>query len=80
MPQYFIHVHGEVTAIDCEGMEFVDLEAAQVSSIQGLREIIAEDVKRGVFQVDQHLTIADESGETLVKVTFEDAVKVKRTL
>jgi hypothetical protein len=74
MPHFFLHVHDGFTAIDREGVELVDLEAARKEAIAGLRDIVAQQVKLGQLPRYEHIVIADDMGLRLATVTFDDAI------
>lgn len=63
MPRYFFHVHGDVIALDEEGVELPSLAAASLQAIRGARDLVAEQVKHGHFVLSYWIDVVDEQGE-----------------
>ena len=77
MPRYFLHVcNGMGFLEDPEGVELADLEAARRKAIEGLRDLMAGEMKAGQLNQASFVEIADEAGALLCLVSFEDAVTV----
>jgi hypothetical protein len=77
VPRYFFHVYDDVIAHDSEGAELPNLAAARLNALVGARDLIAEQVRRGYFVLSHWIDVADEKGETVLTVTFRDAVDIK---
>jgi hypothetical protein len=79
MPQYFLHVRDGIDAVDREGSEFPDLAAARSEAIEGLRQILAQEVLTGTMFTDGVVNIADEFGGHLETVTCKAALMIVNT-
>jgi hypothetical protein len=66
MPRYFFHLHNDIDALDEEGVELVDLDAARARARHSVHLVL-----------DHHIDIADESGAILETVRFGDVVTVE---
>ena len=77
MPRYFFNVYDDVVAIDHEGVELPNMEAARLSALQGARELIAEQVKRGYIVPSHWIDVVDESGNTLLTLSFRDSFTIQ---
>lgn len=76
MPRYYIHLHDEISTIDEEGSDLLNLDAACSEAIEGLRAITAQRILEGRLSTHCHMSITDDQGECLRIVTFTDAVRV----
>lgn len=76
MPRFYLHVHDTHDAIDEEGMELPHLDDACAEAINGLRGVIAGQVRDGRLATHTHVSITDAAGQRLRVVTFIDAVAV----
>ena len=47
------------------------------AALRGAREIMAEDVKRGVLHLNECVEITDAKGELVAKVLFRDAIEIQ---
>lgn len=77
MPRYFFHVYDDVIAEDEEGAELPNVAAARLNALQGARDLIADQVKRGYFVLSHWIDVTDEQGEKVMTVKFGDAVDIK---
>jgi hypothetical protein len=77
VPRYFFNVYDDIIAQDDEGMELPNLAAARLNAIRGARDIIAEQVRHGHFALSHWIDVKDEQGETVLTLTFRDAVDIK---
>lgn len=76
MPRFFLSLRDGEFLPDDEGQEFADLDAARDTALRGAREIMAEDVKRGVLSLNDSVEITDENGTRVATVVFRDAVRI----
>jgi hypothetical protein len=76
MNRYFFNIrrNGD-TALDNEGEDFVSLEDAREHAVNSIRELIAAQIKVGESVADEHIDVCDDTGNTLVSVSFHDVVK-----
>jgi hypothetical protein len=78
MPRYYFHIHNDVEAIDEEGVELLDLKAAQMIALHHARFTAAQSIKdTGRIALDHRIDIADEQGDILDTIYFRDAVAIK---
>ena len=79
MPHYHLHLHNaHVDASDEEGMEFVDLSAARVKAIEGIRGFLGHEVMTGRMDLRGQVDIADDGGVVLLTVRFDEAVEITK--
>lgn len=64
-------MYDDVVAIDHEGMELPNIEAARLCALQGARELIAEQVKHGYIVITHWIDVVDEAGNTVLTLSFE---------
>jgi len=76
MTRYFFNLRrdGEIVS-DVEGDEFVDRDAARVSAINAVREMVAARIKAGELVTDQYMDVSDEAGNLVFSVSFHDVVR-----
>ena len=77
MPHYFFHLYNDIVAMDEEGVDLPDLEAARANGIREAREMMVETVAEGRINFSHRIDIADETGAVVDSVTFGEAVKVE---
>lgn len=77
MPRYFLHVcNGMGFVEDSEGVQLPSLSAARQKAIEGLRDLMAGEMKEGQLNQASFVEIADKADRLLAIVSFSDAVKV----
>lgn len=77
MPLFFFHIMTPIERIaDTEGVELKDLEAARREAIEGLRSIIATEVRHGKLGLDEWIEIADADGKPVLTVRSGDAISL----
>jgi hypothetical protein len=76
MPRYYLHIQqGDQLLRDPDGIECLDLEAARAEAVAGIRDILAEAIKRGADDgLEDVLVITDESGRELITIPFSEAL------
>lgn len=78
MPRYYFHIRDGIgDARDEEGLEVADADAARAKAVEGIRSILAEDVKEGLLDLRGGVDIADEAGAVVLSVAFADAVELR---
>ncbi len=78
VPRYFMHVcNGDGFTTDEEGVELPDIHATRIAAIEGLREIMASELKDGLLKTASFIEIEEENGELLLTVPFSEAVMVE---
>ena len=79
MPLYYLHVcNGTGFVEDQEGHELPDLAAAQRVAVEGLRDILAADLKEGEIKMTSFIEVEDEARTLLITVTAEEVIKFTR--
>ena len=79
MPRYFFDLHNDVDALDEEGVELRDANAAITHALYEARTMIQASVaETGRIDLRHHIDVRDDAGEILHVLHFEDAVTVQR--
>lgn len=80
MARYFLHIHnGNGTTRDEEGVDMDGIAGARLRAIEGIRSIISEEVLAGRIDLCGSVVIADEFGEDLLTVPFDQAFDICTT-
>lgn len=66
-----------MVAIDEEGVELPNMQAARLHAIAGARDLVSSQVKHGYMVRSHWIDVVDQQGEVVQSVTFGDAVEVK---
>jgi len=76
MPRYYRHIrHGDGFIEDPEGIELDGLDAARAEAIDGIRDLLAEAVRRGKDDVlDDSIVVTDEAGQELMTIPFREGL------
>ena len=76
MSLYFFHIkEGDEVLHDEEGVDHPDLEAARAEAIESIRQIVGDAVMFGSpLRLDREMHVADDAGDTLLKLTFREVV------
>lgn len=77
MPRYFFHVHDDIDALDEEGQEFPNSEAALNGATGAARQLAAEQVTQGKLHLDHRIEVADDSGKVIATIAFRDCVEIE---
>jgi hypothetical protein len=77
MPRFFFHIYDDVVALDDEGLELADIEAARREAVRGARSLACEEVLHGHLHLHHRIEIASEAGDVVAAVAFKDAVAVE---
>ncbi|WP_313618008.1 DUF6894 family protein [Agrobacterium sp.] len=76
MSRYFFHLRrGRETVSDNEGDEFPSDEAARMSAVSSVREMVAALIKSGRIVADEYMDVSDDAGTLLFSVSFHDVVQ-----
>lgn len=79
MPRFYFHLHNDIEAVDSEGREYSDLEAAIAAARHQARQLAGETVKeKGRIVLSHRIDIEDERGSVLATVAFGDVVSVEQ--
>jgi hypothetical protein len=77
--RYFFDLHNDMDALDPEGKELPNFEAAKARALaEALEMIQASIVDHRKVDLRHHIDVRDESGAVVYVMHFEDAVTVQR--
>lgn len=77
MPRYYLNIcNGSGFVEDEEGFELPGLDAAREKAIDGLRDIMAGEMRRGEINMGSYIEIEDENHRVVMTVPFLEAVRV----
>jgi hypothetical protein len=76
MPRYYFHLHNDIETEDEEGRELDGLDSAREQAILGARDLMAEEVMRGMINLSHWIEVRDERNERVLAVLFRDALEV----
>ncbi len=76
MPRYYRHIRQNDQLIpDPEGIDLPSLEAARAEAIEGIRDLLADAVRRGIDDwLADAIVIMDEDGQELMTIPFIEAL------
>jgi hypothetical protein len=77
MPLYYFHLYNDIVAMDEEGLDLPDIEAAHANGIKEAREMMLETVAEGRINFSHRIEIADSNGDIVDRVSFAEAVTVE---
>ena len=77
MARFFFHLHecGTVT-LDEDGLEHADLADARDEAVRSARDVMAAEVLSGHLCLSCYIEVADENGDKLLVIPFDQAVQV----
>ena len=73
MPRYYFHVFNDVVAIDEEGIELPDLDAAREQAMDSARELVCESIHKGHLNLDHRIEVEDEQRNKVLSISYRDA-------
>ena len=76
MSRFYLHLHGPGRFHeDDEGYEFADVKSARDEAIVYARDLMAENLRRGLaLGLSRYFQIMNAAGEQVAHVSFADAV------
>ena len=78
MPRYFFHLRNDIDAIDEDGQELADLEAAREQAVDYAIDMIAASVtEQRKLNLKHRIEVADAAGEILMNVEFGEAIRIE---
>ena len=80
MSRFFLHIFNDSVSMDEEGEVADDLLAARTIALNGARELLCEQIKRGYLNLDDYIVVADQTGHELSRVHFGEALVVRPLL
>ncbi len=79
MPHFYLHLcNGQGLVEDEEGRDYPDLEAARAEAVDGLRSIMAGEVRGGALNIAAFIEIEDEKRQHVATVHFAEAVIISK--
>lgn len=76
VPRFYFNLIDDAACLDDEGADLPDLEAACAQAHRELRSVAGHQVFAGSLNMNQHIEIADHSGEVLALVRLADALEI----
>jgi hypothetical protein len=77
MPRFFFNVRNDMHADDEEGCVLPDLAAAREHALEGARDLVCTDIKRGWLNLDHYVEVLDDRRQTVLTLTFRDAFEIR---
>jgi hypothetical protein len=78
MPRFFFDVsNGQGFASDEEGVDLQDQAAAVHMAMDSIRSILAEEVRKGVIDLDGYIEVRDAAAQALARIAFTEAFTVR---
>ena len=78
MPRFYFHIFDDTVSMDECGQVADDIEAARVIALDGARELVCEQVRRGYLNLENYILVAGEQGQELCRIQFREAFTVHR--
>ena len=77
MPRFFLHSEQESSrAVDEEGIDAADVEAARRIAIKAASDIAADALCRGAERVCERIVIANDEGREVATVAVQACVRI----
>jgi hypothetical protein len=76
MPRFYFHVYNHIVAMDEEGLDLPDVEAAREQALESARELVCEDIHKGQLNLDHRIEVEDAAGKKVLTITYRDAFTV----
>lgn len=77
MPRYFFHLHDDLEVVDEEGVDLPNLETARFEALKAVRDLMAEDVKRGRLTLSHRIEVCDQRGAPVLTVRYGEAITLR---
>ena len=77
VPRFFFDLHDDMIAQDEEGMELSGPSAARERAIRSARDMACAEVLSGHLNLRHFIEVRDESGASVAKIRFGEAVEVE---
>lgn len=79
MPLYYFNIrNGNGLTEDEEGRDLPDPVAARGEALQGIRSILAEDVRHGRLDLRGQIDVLGERGEPLFSISYAEALHIEQ--
>lgn len=76
MPRFFFHLHSDVLAEDCDGVELPGLAAMRDYATGNARELVCASVRRGHLNLGHYVRVTDEEGQEVLKLRFGESLTI----
>ena len=77
MPVYHFHLRNFLDVPDPEGEEHANFELAQIAALKYARDMVAASAQEhGAIDLEHYIEVIGESGESMLTITFGQAVRV----
>lgn len=81
MARFYLHIcNGTGFVEDEEGADYPDLDAARAAAMEGLRDVLAGELREGTLNIASFIEIEDEHHALLATVTFAEVVETTDTV
>jgi len=77
MPLYYFNLFNDEEAMDEEGVELPDAEAARAHALMEARHMAADTVLHGHFTASHRIEFVDAETKSVGSVRFDEAVEVR---
>jgi hypothetical protein len=77
VPKFFFHLYDDMVALDEEGIELRDAEAARDKALADARHMACAEVLEGRLNLSHRIEVVDERGDVLLTVPFGATVKIE---
>jgi hypothetical protein len=78
VPRYHFQIINDTGLTpDPDGQRLPNLHEARWQAIRGIRSILSDEVKQGVFDVTGRIEITDSDQKPLAVVRFSDAIELR---
>jgi hypothetical protein len=77
VPLYFFHLRdGQDILLDPEGSQLKGQNEVALRALEAARSLISDDALKGHISLQCHIDVADEAGNLVHCLTFNDAVTI----
>jgi hypothetical protein len=78
MPHFYFQVqNGQGYTPDEEGLDLEDEASARAMAMDSIRSMVAEEVRKGVLDLDGHIDVLDHGAVRLTRVEFAEAFTIR---
>jgi hypothetical protein len=77
MPRYYMHICNENGFTeDDEGLKLPNLSAAREKAVEGLKDVLAHELRKGDLDLGSFIEIEDQQRHLLMTIHLSDVVRV----
>jgi hypothetical protein len=76
MPQFYFHLYNDIVALDEEGVDLPDLQAARDRAHASAVEMVCHSVRQGHLNLNHRIDVADESGAVVLTMPFREVFTI----